>query len=255
MKICWLNLKPLFQGTFPRGNASPALCLPFDSSIWLLNGLSNDITQQEVLWAVFLENCVICLLPLPLRVPSDDLGDELLGCRVTVGQQGAIVGPTGKGIPIDLDQARGRGRGRGQVVVGGRSSWVSPKLSLPLPHRPVPVAVWAPSQEEVGKPFCAGLRPSRPRPEEGRGRRWGWGRGSQREGGVRKGRGRSRGGLVEGGCVRAGGRLDRDSAGPATPKLGKVFPGRVDPQTHWEMELSEARTARPLHPLFLLILL
>lgn len=44
------------QRTFPRGDASPALCLPFDSSIWLLDGLSDDITQQEVLWAVFLEN-------------------------------------------------------------------------------------------------------------------------------------------------------------------------------------------------------
>ena len=44
------------QRTFPWGNASPTLCLPFDSSIWQLDGLSNDITQQEVLWAVFLDN-------------------------------------------------------------------------------------------------------------------------------------------------------------------------------------------------------
>lgn len=66
--------------------------------------------------------CVICLLPLSLSVPSDDLGDELPGCRVNVGQQRSIVGPTGEGIPIDLDQAWGRGRGRGQVVMGGGGS-------------------------------------------------------------------------------------------------------------------------------------
>lgn len=61
--------------------------------------------------------CVIRLLPLSLCVASDNLGNELPGCRVNVGQQGSIVGSTGQGIPIDLDQAWGRGRGRGQVVV------------------------------------------------------------------------------------------------------------------------------------------
>lgn len=157
--------------------------------------------------------CVIRLLPFPLRVPGDDLGDELSGRRLNVGQKRAIIGPTGKGIPIDLDQARGRGRGRGQVVMGGGGSGMSPKLSLPVPHRPVPVTVRAPSQEELGKALSAGLGPSRPGPEEGRGRGQGRGRGSQREGRVRKGRGRSRGGLVEGGCVRAGGRPENSTGG------------------------------------------
>lgn len=66
--------------------------------------------------------CVICLLPLSFSVTSDDLGNELPGCRVYVGQQGAIIGSTGEGIPIDFDQAWGGGRGRGQIVVGGRGS-------------------------------------------------------------------------------------------------------------------------------------
>lgn len=56
---------------------------------------------------------------------------------------------------------------------------MSPNLPIPLPHCPVPVAVRAPSQEEVGKALCARLRPSRPWPEEGWGRGWGLGRGSQ----------------------------------------------------------------------------
>lgn len=65
---------------------------------------------------------VICFLPFSLSVPSDDLGDELPGCRVNIGQQGAIVGSTGEGIAIDLDQARSGRRGRGYIVVGGGGS-------------------------------------------------------------------------------------------------------------------------------------
>lgn len=52
---------------------------------------------------------------------------------------------------------------------------------------------------------------------------------------------------MEGGCVRAGGRLDRHGTWPATSKLSKVFSGRVDPQTNREMELSGTRTIGPLH--------
>lgn len=41
--------------------------------------------------------------------------------------------------------------------------------------------------------------------------------------------------------------LHRDSARPTSTELNKVFPGWVDPQAHWEMKLSGARTAGPLH--------
>lgn len=96
--------------------------------------------------------------------------------------------------------------------MGGRCSRMCPHLPLPLPYRPVPVAVGAPPQEEVGKTLRSGLRPSGPRPEEGRGRRRGRGRGSQGGSRIRKGRGRSGRGLVEGGRVRAG-RGPGDSRG------------------------------------------
>lgn len=151
------------------------------------------------------DTCVIRLLQFSLSVPGDDLGDELPGCRVNVGQQGAVVGSTGQGIPVDFDEAGSRGGGRGHVVVGGRGCRVRPHLPLPLPHRSVSVAVGAPPQEEVREALCAGLGPGGPRPEEGRGRRRGRCRGGQRGSGVREGRGRGRGGLVEGGGVRAGG--------------------------------------------------
>lgn len=124
---------------------------------------------------------------------------------MNVSQQGAVVGSTGQGIPVDFDEAGSRGGGWGKVVVGGRGSRVRPHLPLPLPHRSVPVAVGAPPQEEMRETLCAGLGPGRPRPEEGRGRRRGRCWGGQRGSGVREGRGRSRGGLVEGGSVRAGG--------------------------------------------------
>lgn len=149
--------------------------------------------------------CVIHLLQFSLSVPGDDLGNELPGCRVNVCQQGAVVGSTGQGIPVDFDEA-GSGRGgRGKVVVGGRGSRVRPHLPFPLPHCSVSVAVGAPPQEEMGETLCTGLGPGRPRPEKGRGRRRGRCRGGQRGSGVRERRGRGRGGLVEGGSVRAGG--------------------------------------------------
>lgn len=66
--------------------------------------------------------CVVCLVSLSLGVTGDDLGDELPGCGVDVGQQGAVVGAAGEGISIDLDEAWCRGRSRGEVVVGGRGS-------------------------------------------------------------------------------------------------------------------------------------
>lgn len=74
---------------------------------------------------------------------------------MNVGQQGAIVSPTGEGIPIDLDQAWGRGGGRGQVMVGGGGSRVGPYLSLLLPHCPIPVTVGTPPQEEMGEALGA----------------------------------------------------------------------------------------------------
>lgn len=112
--------------------------------------------------------CVIVLIPLSFSVASDDLGDELPGCGVTVSQQGAIVGSTGESITIDLYQARGRGRGWGQVVMGGGGGRRSPKLSLPLSHCSVPITVGAPPQEELRNTLCARLGSCRLWPEEGR---------------------------------------------------------------------------------------
>lgn len=41
--------------------------------------------------------------------------------------------------------------------------------------------------------------------------------------------------------------LHRESARPTSTELNKVLPGWVDPQAHWEMKLSGARTPGPLH--------
>lgn len=82
-------------------------------------------------------------------------------------------------------------------------SGVCPQLPLTLPHSPVPVAVGAPPQEEVGKTLGAGLRGSGPGPEEGRGGGGGRGGSGQGRGGYRQGGGRDRAGLMQGGGIGA----------------------------------------------------